>query len=159
MVCAAVERFNETASPDDRIQHQLLNTGQHYDFAMAEVFFQQLPLPTPDFDLGVGSGSHGAQTAAMLQVDHAHHASPRHQRHRQQARQHHHRQHRHQHAEGRRLRNGRLHAPTRQPERHCRRLRDARLDRGRRPDDAGLQRVPAAVQPAELHPPVQGTQR
>ena len=67
MVCAAVERFNQTAPPQDRIQHQLLNTGQHYDFEMAEVFFQQLPLPAPDFDLGVGSGSHGAQTAAMLQ--------------------------------------------------------------------------------------------
>ncbi|MBZ5531510.1 MAG: UDP-N-acetylglucosamine 2-epimerase (non-hydrolyzing) [Acidobacteriia bacterium] len=67
MVCAAVERFNQTAPPQDRIQHLLLNTGQHYDFEMAEVFFQQLPLPAPDFDLGVGSGSHGAQTAAMLQ--------------------------------------------------------------------------------------------
>ena len=67
MVCAAVERFNQTASPEDRIEHQLLNTGQHYDFDMADVFFQQLPLPTPDFDLGVGSGTHGAQTAAMLE--------------------------------------------------------------------------------------------
>jgi UDP-N-acetylglucosamine 2-epimerase len=67
MVCAAVDRFNGSAQPEDRIQHQLLNTGQHYDFAMAEVFFQQLPLTTPDFDLGVGSGTHGAQTGAMLE--------------------------------------------------------------------------------------------
>jgi UDP-GlcNAc3NAcA epimerase len=67
MVCAAVERFNQTAAPEDRIEHLLLNTGQHYDFEMADVFFQQLPLPTPDFDLGVGSGTHGAQTAAMLE--------------------------------------------------------------------------------------------
>jgi len=67
MVCAAVERHNADAPSGKRIQHLLLNTGQHYDFEMAEVFFQQLPLPQPDFNLGVGSGTHGAQTAAMLQ--------------------------------------------------------------------------------------------
>ena len=67
MVCAAVDRFNQAGQPEDRVQHLLLNTGQHYDFAMAEVFFQQLPLPSPDFDLGVGSGTHGAQTGAMLE--------------------------------------------------------------------------------------------
>lgn len=66
MVCAAVDRHNARALPRDRVQHQLLNTGQHYDFEMAEIFFQQLPLPAPDFNLGVGSGTHGAQTAAML---------------------------------------------------------------------------------------------
>ncbi len=66
MVCAAVERHNAQALPGDRVQHRLLNTGQHYDFEMAEVFFQQLPLPAPDFNLGVGSGNHGAQTGAML---------------------------------------------------------------------------------------------
>ena len=66
MVCAAVDRHNAQALPRDRVQHQLVNTGQHYDFEMAEIFFQQLPLPTPDFNLGVGSGTHGAQTAAML---------------------------------------------------------------------------------------------
>src|SRR5215831_19039835 len=66
MVCAAVERHNAQALSEMRIQHLLLNTGQHYDFEMAEVFFQQLPLPAPDFNLGVGSGSHGAQTGAML---------------------------------------------------------------------------------------------
>jgi UDP-GlcNAc3NAcA epimerase len=66
MVCAAVERHNAQSPPEKRVQHCLLNTGQHYDFAMAEVFFQQLPLPAPDFNLGVGSGNHGAQTAAML---------------------------------------------------------------------------------------------
>jgi UDP-GlcNAc3NAcA epimerase len=66
MVCAAIDRHNAQARPADRVQHRLLNTGQHYDFEMAEVFFQQLPLPSPDFNLGVGSGNHGAQTGAML---------------------------------------------------------------------------------------------
>jgi UDP-N-acetylglucosamine 2-epimerase len=44
----------------------LLHTGQHYDDAMSDQFFRELELPAPDYSLGVGSGSHGAQTAAML---------------------------------------------------------------------------------------------
>src|SRR5215212_1981633 len=47
--------------------HELLvHTGQHYDYAMSAVFFRELDLPQPDVNLGVGSGSHAAQTAAML---------------------------------------------------------------------------------------------
>jgi UDP-GlcNAc3NAcA epimerase len=67
MVCAAVDRFNQERSAEAQVTHLLLNTGQHYDFEMAEIFFQQLPLPRPDFNLDIGSGSHGAQTGAMLQ--------------------------------------------------------------------------------------------
>ncbi len=66
-VCSAVERHNRNAPAEHKIQHELLNTGQHYDFVMADVFFQQLPLPTPDYNLSVGSGMHGAQTGAMLE--------------------------------------------------------------------------------------------
>lgn len=51
-----------------RARHEefLLHTGQHYDVDMSDVFFTQLGLPTPDSNLGVGSGDHGAQTGAML---------------------------------------------------------------------------------------------
>jgi UDP-N-acetylglucosamine 2-epimerase (non-hydrolysing) len=45
---------------------RLINTGQHYDDAMARTFFTELQLPTPDRDLGVGSGSHASQTAAVM---------------------------------------------------------------------------------------------
>lgn len=44
----------------------LVHTGQHYDPAMSDVFFDELRIPTPDFHLGVGSGSHGIQTGAIL---------------------------------------------------------------------------------------------
>ena len=48
------------------VPQRLVHTGQHYDRAMSDVFFEELGLPEPDLNLGVGSGSHGAQTAALL---------------------------------------------------------------------------------------------
>ena len=44
----------------------LIHTGQHYDGEMSAIFFEELDLPAPHYNLGVGSGSHGAQTGAML---------------------------------------------------------------------------------------------
>ena len=44
----------------------VIHTGQHYDRAMSAVFFEELGIPEPDVNLGVGSGSHAAQTAALL---------------------------------------------------------------------------------------------
>ncbi len=47
---------------------RLLHTGQHYDVAMNDVFFAELDIPAPDVHLGVGSGSHAVQTAAVMQA-------------------------------------------------------------------------------------------
>src|SRR6266478_1400659 len=44
----------------------LVHTGQHYDRKMSELFFEQLAIPAPDVNLGVGSGSHAAQTAEVM---------------------------------------------------------------------------------------------
>jgi len=44
----------------------IIHTGQHYDYEMDRIFFQELGIPDPDYHLGIGSGSHGSQTGDML---------------------------------------------------------------------------------------------
>jgi UDP-N-acetylglucosamine 2-epimerase (non-hydrolysing) len=49
------------------VQYKLVHTGQHYDVAMSDVFFRDLGIPAPDFNLEVGSGSHAVQTARIME--------------------------------------------------------------------------------------------
>ena len=49
------------------VEHVIVHTGQHYDPGMSDAFFEELWIPTPDHHLGVGSGSHAQQTAAVMQ--------------------------------------------------------------------------------------------
>jgi UDP-N-acetylglucosamine 2-epimerase (non-hydrolysing) len=50
----------------DGVRQTVVHSGQHYDFNMSDVFFQQLGLPAPDINLQVGSGSHAQQTSAII---------------------------------------------------------------------------------------------
>ncbi len=59
-VCRAMRRV-------EGLRHEVVHTGQHYDQAMSDSFFRELDLPEPAHNLGVGSGTHGAQTARILE--------------------------------------------------------------------------------------------
>ena len=64
-VCRALARHNANGGP--QIEDLIVHTGQHYDPGMSDVFFEELDIPRAGVDLGVGSGTHGAQTARMLE--------------------------------------------------------------------------------------------
>lgn len=64
-LCRAVEQHNRQLR-NAQIEHQILHTGQHYDREVAGIFFEQMKIPAPKYNLGVGSGSHGTQLARML---------------------------------------------------------------------------------------------
>jgi len=67
-ILAAIEKHNGSQSSrgGERIESVLVHTGQHYDAKMSDSFFEDLRLPSPDIQLGVGSGTHAAQTAEVL---------------------------------------------------------------------------------------------
>ena len=58
--------LHNTGSVETRVQEVLVHTGQHYDYQMSAVFFEELRLPRPHHNLNVGSAPHGAQTGEML---------------------------------------------------------------------------------------------
>lgn len=58
--------FSKAVKLRDDVEEVIIHTGQHYDGNMSAVFFDQLKLPKPDYDLGVGSGSHGQQIGKMV---------------------------------------------------------------------------------------------
>lgn len=64
-ILRAIEHHSR-GSPSCPLQEVLIHTGQHYDYEMSQVFFEELGLKAPDYHLGVGSGSHGYQTGEIL---------------------------------------------------------------------------------------------
>jgi len=62
---AVVSRAFKEHRPD--VQETIVHTGQHYDANMSDVFFDELEIPKPDYNLGVGGGTHGQNTGRMLE--------------------------------------------------------------------------------------------
>jgi len=62
----AAPLYHELCKYPEDFQVRLVHTGQHYDKKMSQIFFEQLRLPKPAVYLGVGSGSHGEQTAKVM---------------------------------------------------------------------------------------------
>lgn len=60
-----IRAYNEKKN-NPKIIDILLHTGQHYDFELSKIFFDELGIKTPDYHLGVGSGTHGYQTGEMI---------------------------------------------------------------------------------------------
>lgn len=69
-IVGARPQFIKAAALTDKLREfadeVVIHTGQHYDYELSKVFFETLNLPEPDYNLGVGSGSHAVQTATML---------------------------------------------------------------------------------------------
>ncbi len=66
--CPTLPRNRDGKRSGAAIASLVVHTGQHYDPAMSDIFFSELGIPKADLDLGVGSGSHGRQTARMLEA-------------------------------------------------------------------------------------------
>ena len=66
VVSRAISRHNSTGAAATMLREEICHTGQHYDRGMSQVFFDEMGIPSPSANLGVGSGLHGETTAKML---------------------------------------------------------------------------------------------
>lgn len=68
-VAPIIDAFNDyqRGEPAEPVKQVLVHTGQHYDRAMSDLFFEELGMPRPDINLNVGSGPHGQQTGRIME--------------------------------------------------------------------------------------------
>jgi len=66
-VSRAIAEHNRLAPHSSPLTEIIIHTGQHFDADMSDVFFKELEIPKPDYNLGINSASHGAMTGRMLE--------------------------------------------------------------------------------------------
>lgn len=62
VVSRSIKKFNQ------KINEIIIHTGQHYDSNMSDIFFKELDIPKPNYDLGIGGGTHGQNTGRMIEA-------------------------------------------------------------------------------------------
>lgn len=67
VVSRAIASLNGTVNNSHQIREIIVHTGQHYDPNMSDVFFREMKIPDPDYNLGINSSYHGAMTGRMLE--------------------------------------------------------------------------------------------
>ncbi len=67
VVSRAIDEYNKKAGSKN-IEEVIIHTGQHYDANMSEVFFEEMSIPQPKYNLHLGGGTHGAMTGRMLET-------------------------------------------------------------------------------------------
>lgn len=65
-IASIIDAFKKSELYNNTIDFRLIHTGQHYDKKMSDSFFIQLNIPTPDYNLGIGSGTHSEQTGGIM---------------------------------------------------------------------------------------------
>lgn len=66
-VSRAIAEYNRFTSQASRLTEIIIHTGQHFDADMSDVFFKELNIPKPDYNLDINNASHGAMTGRMLE--------------------------------------------------------------------------------------------
>lgn len=68
VVSRAIEKYNNCTASGEQVEEVIIHTGQHYDSNMSDVFFTEMEIPNPKYQLGISGNTHGVMTGQMLEA-------------------------------------------------------------------------------------------